>query len=128
VSKNVVQERYGRDRLQRRDRILAISIAAVLLSTFLIWAIFVSIDKSNQVTHRDIAYEVVDQYSTNVTFEVSRNPGQVVSCDVTVLNQSFAIVGFLTLDVAASKSRSTVISSKVRTTELGVSGLVDGCR
>jgi hypothetical protein len=128
VSKNVVQERYGRDRLQRRDRILAISIAAVLLSTFLIWAIFVSIDNSNQVTHRDIAYEVVDQYSTNVTFEVSRNPGQVVSCDVTVLNQSFAIVGFLTLDVAASKSRSTVISSKVRTTELGVSGLVDGCR
>lgn len=128
MSKNVVQERYGRDRLQRRDRILAISIAAVLLSTFLIWAIFVSIDNSNQVTHRDIAYEVVDQYSTNVTFEVSRNPGQVVSCDVTVLNQSFAIVGFLTLDVAASKSRSTVISSKVRTTELGVSGLVDGCR
>jgi hypothetical protein len=128
VSKNVVQERYGRDRLQRRDRILAISIAAVLLSTFLIWAIFVSIDNSNQVTHRDIAYEVVDQYSTNVTFEVSRNPGQVVSCDVTVLNQSFAIVGFLTLDVAASKSRSTVISSTVRTTELGVSGLVDGCR
>jgi len=128
VSKNVVQERYGRDRLQRRDRILAISIAAVLLSTFLIWAIFVSIDNSNQVTHRDIAYEVVDQYSTNVTFEVSRSPGQVVSCDVTVLNQSFAIVGFLTLDVAASKSRSTVISSKVRTTELGVSGLVDGCR
>lgn len=128
MSKNVVQERYGRDRLQRRDRILAISIAAVLLSTFLIWAIFVSIDNSNQVTHRDIAYEVVDQYSTNVTFEVSRNPGQVVSCDVTVLNQSFAIVGFLTLDVAASKSRSTVISSTVRTTELGVSGLVDGCR
>ena len=128
MSKNVVQERYGRDRLQRRDRILAISIAAVLLSTFLIWAIFVSIDNSNQVTHRDIAYEVVDQYSTNVTFEVSRSPGQVVSCDVTVLNQSFAIVGFLTLDVAASKSRSTVISSKVRTTELGVSGLVDGCR
>jgi len=128
VSKNVVQERYGRDRLQRRDRILAISIAAVLLSTFLIWAIFVSIDNSNQVTHRDIAYEVVDQYSTNVNFEVSRNPGQVVSCDVTVLNQSFAIVGFLTLDVAASKSRSTVISSTVRTTELGVSGLVDGCR
>ena len=128
MSKNVVQERYGRDRLQRRDRILAISIAAVLLSTFLIWAIFVSIDNSNQVTHRDIAYEVVDQYSTNVNFEVSRNPGQVVSCDLTVLNQSFAIVGFLTLDVAASKSRSTVISSTVRTTELGVSGLVDGCR
>ncbi len=128
MSKNILQQRYGQDRFRNRDRILAISIAAVALTSFLIWAIFVSIDNSNQVTHRDIAYEVIDEYSTNVTFEVSRNPGQAVSCDLTVLNQSFAIVGFLTVDVAASESRSTVISSTIRTTELGVSGLVDGCR
>lgn len=89
---------------------------------------FVAIDNSNQVTHRDVAYEVIDEYSTNVTFEVSRSPGQSVSCDVTVLNQSFAIVGFLTVDVEASSSRSTVISSTIRTTELGVSGLVQSCR
>ena len=128
MSKNVIQERYGRDRHKSRDRVLAIAVAVTAFASFLIWAIFVSIDNSNQVTHRDIAYEVIDEYSTNVTFEVSRNPGQMVSCDVTVLNQSFAIVGFLTVDVAASNSRSTVISSTVRTTELGVSGLVDGCR
>ena len=128
MSKNIVQQRYGRDRLRARDRILAISLAAVALTSFLVWAVFVTIDNSNQVTHRDISYEVIDEYSTNVTFEVSRNPGQTVSCDVTVLNQSFAIVGFLTVDVSASSSRSTVISSTVVTTELGVSGLVDGCR
>jgi len=128
VSRNIVQERYGRDRLRSKDRFLATSIAAVAITSFLIWAIFVSIDNANQITHRDIAYEVIDEYSTNVTFEVSRNPGQAVSCDVTVLNQSFAIVGFLTVDVAASDSRSTVISSTIRTTELGVSGLVQGCR
>jgi hypothetical protein len=45
-----------------------------------------------------------------------------------VLNQAFAIVGFLALEVAASDSRSTVISTTVRTTEMGVSGLVDSCR
>ena len=128
MSKNIVQQRYGKDQLRSMDRILAISVAVIAISSFLVWAVFVSIDNSNQVTHRDIAYEVIDQYSTNVTFEVSRNPGQVVSCDLTVLNQSFAIVGFLTVDVAASNSRSTVISSTIRTTELGVSGLVDGCR
>ena len=128
MSKNIVQQRYGKDQLRSKDRILAISVAVIAISSFLVWAVFVSIDNSNQVTHRDIAYEVIDQYSTNVTFEVSRNPGQVVSCDLTVLNQSFAIVGFLTVDVAASNSRSTVISSTIRTTELGVSGLVDGCR
>jgi hypothetical protein len=128
VSKNILQQRYGQDRLRSRDRIFAIAVGSVTLTSFLIWAIFVSIDNANQVTHRDVAYEVIDEYSTSVTFEVSRNHGQAVSCDVTVLNQSFAIVGFLTVDVAPSSSRSTVISSTIRTTELGVSGLVDGCR
>ena len=128
MSKNILQQRYGQDRLRSRDRIFAIAVGSVTLTSFLIWAIFVSIDNANQVTHRDVAYEVIDEYSTSVTFEVSRNHGQAVSCDVTVLNQSFAIVGFLTVDVAPSSSRSTVISSTIRTTELGVSGLVDGCR
>jgi hypothetical protein len=128
VNKNILQERYGRERLRKRDRVLAISIAVVAIVSFLVWAVFVSIENSNQVSHRDIAYEVIDEYSTNVTFEVSRTPGQIVSCDVAVLNQSFAIVGFLTVEVLASESRSTVISSEIRTTELGVSGLVEGCR
>jgi hypothetical protein len=128
VSKNIAQQRYGEERLKRRDRILAVTVATVAAVFFLVWAIFVSIDNANQISHRDIAYEVIDEYSTTVTFEVSRNPGQAVSCDITVLNQSFAIVGFLTVDVAPSTNRSTVISSTVLTTELGVSGLVDGCR
>jgi hypothetical protein len=128
VSKNIAQQRYGQERLKGRDRVLAVTVATAAGVFFLVWAIFVSIDNANQISHRDIAYEVIDEYSTTVTFEVSRNPGQAVSCDVTVLNQSFAIVGFLTVDVAPSTNRSTVISSTVLTTELGVSGLVDGCR
>ncbi len=128
MSENIAQKRYGQDRLKSRDRVLAVTVATVAAVSFLVWAILVSIDNANQISHRDIAYEVIDEYSTNVTFEVSRIPGQAVSCDVTVLNQSFAIVGFLTVDVAPSTNRSTVISSDVLTTELGVSGLVDGCR
>jgi hypothetical protein len=128
VSKNIAQQRYGQDRLKNRDRVLAVTVASVAAVSFLVWAIFVSIDNSSQISHRDIAYEVIDEYSTTVTFEVTREPGQAVSCDLTVLNQSFAVVGFLTVDVAPSTSRSTVISSTVLTTELGVSGLVDDCR
>lgn len=128
MSKNIAQQRYGQDRLKSRDRVLAVIVASIAVVSFLVWAIFVSIDTSSQISHRDIAYEVIDEYSTTVTFEVAREPGQEVSCDLTVLNQSFAVVGFLTVEVAPSTSRSTVISSTVLTTELGVSGLVDDCR
>lgn len=128
MTKNFAHQRYGQSRLIRKDRILAISIGSITLFAFLLWAAIFTISDSAKVSHRDIAYEVIDQFSTNVTFEVSRTPGQLVVCDVTVLNQAFAIVGFLAVEVAASENRSTVISTTVRTTELGVSGLVDGCR
>lgn len=128
MSKNIAQQRYGQQRLKARDRVIAVTVATAALVSFLVWAIFVTLDNANQVSHRDIAYEVIDEYSTTVTFEVSRNPGQAVSCDISVLNQSFAIVGFITVDVEPSTSRSTVLSSTVLTTELGVTGLVDGCR
>jgi hypothetical protein len=128
VSKNITHNRYGQSQLARKDRILAISIGSIALIAFLLWAAVFTMNESTKVSHRDIAYEVIDKYSTNVTFEVSRTSGQTVVCDVTVLNQAFAIVGFLALEVAASDNRSTVISTTVRTTELGVSGLVDSCR
>ena len=128
MTKNIAHQRYGQSRLIRKDRILAISIGSITLFAFLLWAAIFTISDSTRVSHRDIAYEVIDQFSTNVTFEVSRTPGQKVVCDVTVLNQAFAIVGFLALEVAPSDNRSTVISTTVRTTELGVSGLVDSCR
>jgi hypothetical protein len=128
VSKNITHNRYGQSQLARKDRILAISIGSIALIAFLLWAAVFTMNESTKVSHRDIAYEVIDKYSTNVTFEVSRTSGQTVVCDVTVLNQAFAIVGFLALEVAPSDNRSTVISTTVRTTELGVSGLVDSCR
>lgn len=128
MNKNVTHERYGQSQLARKDRILAISIAGIALLAFLVWAALFTMNESTRISHRDIAYEVIDEFSTKVTFEVSRTPGQTVVCDVTVLNQAFAIVGFLALDVAPSDNRSTVISTTVRTTELGVSGLVDSCR
>lgn len=128
MSKNIVSERYGRDRLKSQDRKMAITVGAVVLVSFLIWAIMFVVNDSSRITYRDIAYEVIDEFSTSVTFEVSRNIGQEVACDITILAESFAIVGFLTVDIAASENRSTVISTTVQTTELGVTGLVDGCR
>lgn len=107
---------------------VAAFIGSLALVGFLVWAIWFTIDDANRVTTRDVGFTVIDERSTEVIFEVSRNPGQNVVCDVQILNQSYAVVGFKTVSVAASTSRSTVISTTVNTTELGTTGLVDSCR
>jgi hypothetical protein len=128
VSENLLQQRYGLGSSRKRDRILAISVAAVAIASFLLWAIWFTIDDANKISTRDVGFTVIDEFSTEVVFEVSRNPGQAVVCDVQVLSQSYAVVGFKTLAVEPSASRSTVISTMVNTTELGTTGLVDSCR
>lgn len=128
MSENLLQQRYGLGSSRKWDRILAISVAVVAIVSFLVWAIWFTIDDANKISTRDVGFTVIDEFSTEVVFEVSRNPGQAVVCDVQVLSQSYAVVGFKTLAVEPSASRSTVISTMVNTTELGTTGLVDSCR
>lgn len=124
----MLQNRYGYGRTRKRDRIVAAGIAIAALLGFFAWAIWFTIDDANNVSTRDIGFTVIDELSTEVVFEVTRSPGQQVSCDVQVLNQSYAVVGFKTVAVAPSSGRSVVISTVVNTTELGTTGLVESCR
>lgn len=128
MSENLLQQRYGVGKTRKTDRIFAISVAALALVGFLIWALLFTIDDANKVSTRDVGFTVNDEFSTEVVFEVSRAPGQEVVCDVQVLSQSYAVVGFKTITVEPSANRSVVISTVVNTTELGTTGLVDSCR
>jgi hypothetical protein len=128
VSENLLEQRYGLGARRKRDRVLAISIASFALVAFLVWAIIFTIDDAQKITTRDVGFTVNDEFSTEVIFEVTRDPGVSVLCDVQVLSQSYAVVGFKTVQIEASANRSTVISTVVNTTELGTTGLVASCR
>jgi hypothetical protein len=128
VSENVLEQRYGLGTRRKKDRIFAISIAALALVAFLVWAIAFTIDDAQKITTRDVGFTVSDEFSTEVVFEVTRDPGQEVLCDIQVLSQSYAVVGFKTVAIEASANRSVVISTVVNTTELGTTGLVASCR
>ena len=128
MSQNLLAERYGHGKTRRIDKVFAIAIACLALLGFLIWAIVFTVSDANRISTRDVGFTVIDEYSTEVVFEVSRTVGQAVVCDVEVLNPSFSIVGFKTIAVEPSTRRSVVVSTVVNTTELGTSGLVAGCR
>jgi hypothetical protein len=128
VSENLLEQRYGLRKKGKRDRVFATLIAVFALVAFLVWAIIFTIDDAQKITTRDVGFTVNDEFSTEVVFEVTRDPGREVICDVQVLSQSYAVVGFKTVAVEASANRSTVISTLVNTTELGTTGLVASCR
>ena len=128
MSENLLETRYGLGAKRKNDRIFAISAGIFALVAFLVWAIVFTVDDAQKITTRDVGFTVNDEFSTEVVFEVTRNPGQQVLCDVQVLSQSYAVVGFKTVAVEPSVNRSSVISTVVNTTELGTTGLVASCR
>lgn len=128
MSEKLLQQRYGVGTTQKRDRVFAISAGSIALGAFLIWAILFTINDAQQISTRDVGFTVNDEFSTEVVFEVTRSPGQAVVCDLQVLSQSYAVVGFKTIAVDPSANRSVVISAVVNTTELGTTGLVASCR
>ena len=128
MSENLLETRYGLGARRKNDRIFAISVGAFALVAFLVWAIIFTIDDAQKITTRDVGFTVNDEFSTEVVFEVTRDPGREVLCDLQVLSQSYAVVGFKTVAVEASANRSSVISTVVNTTELGTTGLVASCR
>lgn len=125
---DILSQRYGRERTRRSDQIIGWSIGSIALIAFLVFAISFTISDSERVKTKDISYQILDERSALVTFEVSRIPGTALECDLKVLNQSFAIVGFKTVEIPAEKASKTVITTQINTTELGVTGLVDRCR
>lgn len=103
-----------------RNRIIA--LAVTLITLFLAWAIWVTIDGSTAVKSQVIGYEVIDAGQTSVRYSVD-SPSGPAKCAIQVLNQGYAVVGYKEVEVAASGEFETFVN----TTELGVTGLVDKC-
>jgi Domain of unknown function (DUF4307) len=81
-----------------------------------------------RVTWVDTGYEVVDERSVRVEFDVHRPPGRAVECRVQALDTTFGVVGVLDVAVPASAARSVHREVVVRTTSRAVTGVVDTCR
>ena len=79
------------------------------------------------VTWTDTAYQVLDDRSVRVEFDVHRAPGQDVTCTVEALDQSFGVVGVLEVPVPASTERSVHQQVVVRTAARAVTGTVRTC-
>jgi hypothetical protein len=74
-----------------------------------------------------LGYHVVDDTTVDVTYLVSRPIGREVKCVIRALDQSFATVGLLDVEIAASEAQSVRRTTRVRTTTRAVTGVVKSC-
>ena len=122
TNSELVKSRYG----QASDNKKTIWVLAItgLIATvgFAAWVAF----SQERLSFTDVGFSVKDQWDTEVTFDVVKNSGEQVFCNVQALNQTYAIVGWREIQVPTEQS-SVRITTTINTTEEAVTALVHGC-
>jgi len=124
-------QRYGRSPNDQQRNRRNITIAAIALGIiFLAFAIYSNFLSGPNIQAKTTGYEITSAQQAVVRYQVTPQNQDIV-CALKVLNQSFAVVGYREVTIPAVKSASGSqfqnYETKVNTTELGVSGLLDKC-
>lgn len=104
----------------------AIGIAATM--AFGGWLAFREVTVAGQrVTAQTLGFQVVDERTVTIDFEVSKPPEVTVVCTVQAQDIRHAVVGSATTTIGASDERSTRHDATIRTTTPAVAALVHDC-
>ncbi|MCX6497088.1 MAG: DUF4307 domain-containing protein [Rhodoluna sp.] len=128
-----IAQRYGKSPQQEGKRRLAIIITASLFALlFIIWASWAALTAKNDPTFKTTSFEVLDTTNTSVSFVVTKPANTTAICAIQALKEDYGVVAYKEVIIPASGSEDGSITdvpvkTKLRTTELAVTGLVDRC-
>ncbi|MGM7670843.1 DUF4307 domain-containing protein [Microbacterium sp. A93] len=119
-----LDKRYGRGRKRRMPWIIGgvIALAVVVIAGWM------TVSQSmNSVGANDLGYEVVDEHSVTVHFQVSATQGKDVVCAVEALDEEFGVVGWKVVEIPGGDSHTQQLSTTVPTVSEATTGLVNTC-
>lgn len=119
-----LDERYGRTRRRRLPWIVAVVIAVIVIAI----AGWLTVAQSmNSVDADDLGFEVADEHSVTVRFQVTGAQGKDVACAVEALDEEFGVVGWKIVEIPAAEEHMQQLVTTVPTVAEATTGLVNSC-
>ena len=81
----------------------------------------------NTVDADDLSYELVDEHSVTVSFQVTAPQGRDLACAVEALDEEFGVVGWKIVEIPAGDSHMQQLTATVPTVAEATTGLVNSC-
>lgn len=119
-----LDDRYGRTRTRRTPWIIAGIVALLVVGAFG-WMIVAQ--SMSSVDADDLGFELVDEHTVDVRFQVSGVQGKDVVCVVEALDEEFGVVGWKVVEIPAGDSHTRALSAVVPTVSAATTGLVNTC-
>lgn len=119
-----LDERYGRTRRRRTPWIIGGAVALLVVGAFSWMTVAQSM---GSVDADDLGFELVDEHSVNVSFQVTGVQGKDVVCALEALDEEFGVVGWKIVEIDAGDSHSQARSVTIPTVAAATTGLVNTC-
>ena len=133
-SPDLLRNRYGTARRTRpigtRGWIGITVVATLLAAVFLAW---VAAAQQRGPSFQNVSFHVLSEARATADFDLTKEPGTVVTCAVRALNEQYAVVGWteVTIGAVPEERRSGTGTSShrvaLRTTNLATTAGVDSC-
>jgi hypothetical protein len=81
----------------------------------------------NPVQYQDLSFRT-SPLSTEVEFEVTKEPRSTVICELQALSEQFAIVGYRVVELGPTEAPTNRYTVQINTTHQATTGLVSSCR
>ncbi len=104
--------------------IIAIVVAVVAIGAF---GWMTAVREMQSVDADDLGFDLVDQHSVNVRFQLTGVQGKAVTCIVEALDEEFGVVGWKVVEIPAGDDHSQALSATVPTVSKATTGLVNTC-
>lgn len=120
--------RYGPETDERRRRLGVLGLWALGALAVAV-AVWIGLGAGRApVTWQDVGFSLEGSDRVQVVYDVSRpDPSVAVRCRLQALNQQYAQVGVLTVDIPPGGAVSQRLTSTVATSEAAVTGVVEEC-
>lgn len=120
-----LDERYGRTRNGRRNVWIIGGVLAALAIALVTWITVFNAQRSVDVD--DLGYEVVDEHTVDIEFQITSTPDRDLVCAVQALDEEFGVVGWKVLEIPASDAHTQHLSTSIPTVAEATTGLVKSC-
>jgi hypothetical protein len=125
VTTDLLRERYGVKPPASKRKMLLLSVVGVTALTAGV-AVITALT-FNPVQYQDLSFRT-GPLSTEVEFEVTKDPQSTVVCELQALSEQFAIVGYRVVELGPTQAATNRYTVTINTTHEATTGLVSGCR
>ena len=123
-----LDERYGRGRSRRTGRRVFWTVTAVVAVASIGALSWITVVNSlDDVTFDEIGYEVVDDRTVTVSFQVTPPTGAPFACALQALDEDFGIVGWRVIEYPAFKETTRAFKETIPTVAPATTGTVHSC-